>query len=141
MEHIQFRVYFFTLFWLEFRSYRLPHFWHNSPLHWSVLTGSMQQKHRLYMLRTCHSEIYCEDLWLLKAERWYSFPRSVFFFIVLSRARYLLVVIMPRFARIALPQAPQGTWHHGIYLHILQVTFYVLELLHDLSYAWFWKAL
>jgi len=56
-----------------------------------------------------------------------SFPRSVFFFpIVLSRARYTVVlVIMPRFARIALSQAPQGIWHHGIYPYILYVAFYV----------------
>jgi len=52
------------------------------------------------------------------------------------RARYFLVfVIMPRLARITLSQTPLAIWHHGIYLHILYVTFYVLELLHDLSYA------
>jgi hypothetical protein len=64
------------------------------------------------------------------------------FLIVLSRAPcFRFVVIMPRFARITLSQALQVTWHHGIYLYILYDTFYVLELLHDLSYAWFWKAL
>ena len=61
------------------------------------------------MLRACRSEICCKDLWRVKAKRWSFFPRSGFF-IVLSRARYFLfVVIMPRFARIKLWQAPQGT--------------------------------
>jgi hypothetical protein len=34
---------------------------------------------------------------------------------------------MPRFARITVSQAPQRTWHHGIYLHFFYVTFYVLD--------------